>query len=202
MTVEGKTPRRGGPVRLRPVAEGDAASMVRLLGQDRESVMLMARMPWPLDEGGALHWLRTVGASGTTFAVLRSEDRVFLGCIGLWPVHGGEAGIAELGYWIGREYWGCGYASAAVGMALDVARRQGLECLQATVKPENPASVRVLEKYDFVYAGEQEQDQPLRGGRQTVLLYERDMELRPGSLGEAPMRESLRRRRPRPNEQE
>ncbi|SKA75016.1 Protein N-acetyltransferase, RimJ/RimL family [Paucidesulfovibrio gracilis DSM 16080] len=200
MTVEGSASRSGSLIRLRPSADGDAAFMVDLLGEDRESVMRMARMPWPLNEDGARHWLRTVGASGTTFAVLRAEDRAYVGCIGLWPIAEADGGVAELGYWIGRTYWNQGYASAAVKLVLEVARRQGLDCLQATVKPDNAVSRHILEKYDFVLAGERLQHQPLRGGEQTVLVYERDMEVRQADHDRAPMREALRRRRPRDRE--
>jgi hypothetical protein len=49
MTVEGSASRSGSLIRLRPSADGDAAFMVDLLGEDRESVMRMARMPWPLN---------------------------------------------------------------------------------------------------------------------------------------------------------
>ena len=68
-----------------------------------------------------------------------------IGVTGLHPEP--EHGRARLGYWIGRPFWGQGYATeaarAAVGWAfegLDVRR------LHAESFARNPASCRVLEK--------------------------------------------------------
>lgn len=77
---------------------------------------------------------------------------------------------AELGYWLGEEYWGRGITSDAVrvvtawGFAhLDIDR------IFAQVFAWNPASARVLEKTGFTFEGR------LRGavykdGRTTDLL--------------------------------
>lgn len=197
MSVEKKEAREKDLVRLRPISVDDASSLVRLLGDDEEAVMCMARVPWPLTEDGARNWLRGVMNSGATFAVLRPSDGVFLGCVGFWLIGGEDSETFEVGYWIGREYWNQGFATIAVGKVLEHARRQGVECLQALVRPENPASVRVLEKNDFAFLGEVERNQPLRGGMRTLELYERDIVPLGKSRDTEAMRESLRRSKPR-----
>lgn len=60
----------------------------------------------------------------------------------------------EIGFWIGREYWGQGYASEALRACLqygftvlDVAR------IQCCCAPENIASWKVMEKVGMVYEG-------------------------------------------------
>ena len=61
---------------------------------------------------------------------------------------------AEIGYWIGKPYWGKGYASAALKLFLTfVYKRFRLNRLEAGVFLKNPASARVLEKNGFRYEG-------------------------------------------------
>jgi RimJ/RimL family protein N-acetyltransferase len=56
-----------------------------------------------------------------------------------------------LGYWIGREFWGRGIASAALVQFL---RHESTRPLHARVAKHNLGSIRVLEKAGFVRAGE------------------------------------------------
>jgi ribosomal-protein-alanine N-acetyltransferase len=63
---------------------------------------------------------------------------------------------ANLGYWIGKHYWGKGIASECVGSIINYAfsSELGLRELIAYVFPENKASIRVLEKNDMKKDGE------------------------------------------------
>lgn len=97
------------------------------------------------------------------------EDRVFLiehrdfGPIGMLgfhrqPMEWSETGSAispELGYWLGRTFWGRGFATEAVQAALDWADRcWGRRAVTAGHFADNPASARVLAKAGFLYTGE------------------------------------------------
>jgi RimJ/RimL family protein N-acetyltransferase len=62
--------------------------------------------------------------------------------------HGGEQNI---GYWLGKEYWGKGIASA--GLALFLAEVK-VRPLHARVAKHNAGSIRVLQKCGFKIAGE------------------------------------------------
>ena len=53
--------------------------------------------------------LRALG-SEYIYAITRAEDRVLVGAIALRPIADQHE---NLGYWIGRDYWGNGYATAA-----------------------------------------------------------------------------------------
>ena len=64
--------------------------------------------------------------------------------------HGGER---EVGYWIGRPYWGRGVATAALRMFLGHERTRPLFAHVAT---HNAGSIRVLEKNGFVRCGEEQ----------------------------------------------
>jgi RimJ/RimL family protein N-acetyltransferase len=62
-----------------------------------------------------------------------------------------QDGKREIGYWIGRAFWGKGIATSALRsfLGVDVERP-----LFAWVARHNAGSVRVLEKVGFVHAGE------------------------------------------------
>jgi RimJ/RimL family protein N-acetyltransferase len=56
----------------------------------------------------------------------------------------------ELGYAIASAHWGQGYASEAIGAALEHGFREvGLNRVEADIDPRNEASARVLEKLGF-----------------------------------------------------
>jgi RimJ/RimL family protein N-acetyltransferase len=69
-------------------------------------------------------------------------DGVVVGSIGSWEAEGERA----VGYWIGREHWGKGYATAALRAFLDIDRHRPLT---AHVVDHNVGSRRVLEKCGF-----------------------------------------------------
>jgi RimJ/RimL family protein N-acetyltransferase len=64
---------------------------------------------------------------------------------------------ANLGYWIGEEYWGRGIATECVRLLIDYTFSSsdlGLREVTAYVFPENKASIRVLEKNGMKKKGE------------------------------------------------
>jgi RimJ/RimL family protein N-acetyltransferase len=64
-------------------------------------------------------------------------------------------GVRELGYWLGRQYWGRGIATAAVRAFLQLMPERPL---YAVVAEHNPASRRVLERNGFALVDRQEAD--------------------------------------------
>ncbi len=69
------------------------------------------------------------------------------GCCGL---HLRESGLFELGYWLGRPFWGHGYATEAARKLAGFAfSRLKATQLTAGYFHDNPASGRVLEKVGF-----------------------------------------------------
>jgi RimJ/RimL family protein N-acetyltransferase len=62
-----------------------------------------------------------------------------------------RAGTPEVGYWLGRPFWGQGVATRALALLLrQVARRP----VYARVVKDNAGSLRVLQKCGFVIYGE------------------------------------------------
>ena len=64
-------------------------------------------------------------------------------------------GQREVGYWLGREYWGHGYATQALAAFLPLIPQRPLF---AYVFRPNRGSIRVLEKCGFVICGEEAED--------------------------------------------
>jgi RimJ/RimL family protein N-acetyltransferase len=66
----------------------------------------------------------------------------------------GDAG-REIGYWVGQEHWGHGYATQAVAEFLTVVPERPL---LAHVAEHNTGSIRVLVKCGFTVTGKQQHD--------------------------------------------
>lgn len=120
---------------------------------DYPEIATMTPIPHPYPAGGAVRFIeRHVlpgRADGTFFGFVMVEDGQVVGHIGLKHVDH-ERAEAEVGYWVGKPYWGRGYASEAVRLVATFAFEElGLRRLYAHVLAHNPASGRVLEKAGF-----------------------------------------------------
>ena len=92
------------------------------------------------------HWAKVRADSGITIRTILVAGQV----AGSVLVHG-WFGEPEISYWIGREFWGRGVATAALRLFLaEVTVRP----LYARAASDNAGSIRVLEKCGFVKAGE------------------------------------------------
>lgn len=116
------------------------------------------------------HWaLRGFGNWG----VERRSDGVFLGRVGLFEPEGWPA--MEVGWTLGREHWGRGYATEAARASLDFAwERLGARRVISVIHPDNAASIAVAERIGERY----ERDDVVRDT--TVVIYGVD---RPRSIG-------------------
>lgn len=90
------------------------------------------------------HWLKILNDPAVTVLAVLWEGRL-AGNVVSFSGSGGR----EVGYWIGREFWGHGVATEALRAFLEVERERPLF---AYVAPRNSASVRVLEKCGFLPA--------------------------------------------------
>lgn len=80
--------------------------------------------------------------------------QMILGTIGLNQVIWGGFRSAFLGYKMDRQFLNQGYMTTAVGMLVDFAFQElALHRIEANVMPRNKASLRVLEKNEFVMEG-------------------------------------------------
>ncbi len=134
---------------LRPLALADAAEVQRLAGVWEVADTTLS-IPHPYEDGVAEAWIATLAdlyarREQVVFAIAARPDDYLLGAIGL--VLRRTYNRAELGYWIGKPFWGLGYATEAAMAAL----RYGfgtlaLNRIHACHFARNPASGRVLQK--------------------------------------------------------
>lgn len=132
------------------------ASRVQLLAGDRAVAATTARIPHPYPDGEAERWIATHAIAfaegrGLNLAIVRRADGPLVGSIGLeiQPWHA----RAEVGYWIGREFWGQGYATEALRAVLAYGFGRGLRRIWAEHFATNPASGRVLQKAGMRHEG-------------------------------------------------
>jgi RimJ/RimL family protein N-acetyltransferase len=92
------------------------------------------------------HWQKILADSRSTIMTILYEDQV-AGNILSFEL----AGKREVGYWLGREYWGKGIATRALELFLGLVQTRPL---YAHVAQHNLGSLRVLQKCGFEICGE------------------------------------------------
>lgn len=88
------------------------------------------------------HWARNVLGNATAITQTVLLDGNVAGYIGSWQ----QDGDRLVGYWFGKDYWGRGVATEALGRFLEIV---SVRPLHAHVATHNAASIRVLEKCGF-----------------------------------------------------
>ncbi len=137
---------------LRPFAPSDAEAVARLAG-DRAIAEMTLTVPHPYRVEDAQKWIAMhAGAfargEAVVWAVTLRESGELVGAIGLVRDRAEHSRHrAELGFWIGKPYWGRGYATEAGRAVLRHAfETMGLRRVYASYFAKNPASGRVQAK--------------------------------------------------------
>lgn len=139
---------------LREFRDEDLPSLVRHANDPEVARTLEDRFPHPYTEGDGEKWLALVAEQKplTHFAIANASE--VIGGIGLQPREDVYRCTGELGYWLGRRFWGRGIATRAVrAMTAWGFRHLRLTRIQARVFETNPASARVLQKAGFTCEG-------------------------------------------------
>lgn len=154
-------------LRLRSFTMTDVVSLVEL-ANDPDVALNTLNIPHPYDRRDAEDWIASHAGQverGEAFpyAVTEREGAALVGAVGLILDPANDA--AELGYWIGRKYWGRGYATesarAVVAWAFDTL---AIHRVHAGHFPRNPASGRVLRKLGMRHEGTLRQHVKKGGG--------------------------------------
>lgn len=141
-------PRRGD-ISLRAFALADAPRVAALVG-DYEVSRWTSNIPHPYSVSDAEAWIRAEPSSSQqrAFAVdLRGE---LVACVSFWPE---DVSGFEIGYWVGKSYWGQGIATDAVRAMMKSALFPQQARVHARIIATNTASQRVLEKCGFERRG-------------------------------------------------
>src|SRR5471032_2186744 len=117
-------------------------------------------------------------AADQGYQFLLKDDGAIVGRVNLRAVTRPYFNRATLGYRIGERYVGRGYASRAVALALEQAfGALELWRVEAACRPENAASVRVLERNGFTVYGRATRAIQMHGQWGDVLQFERHRDL-------------------------
>lgn len=141
-------------LRLRGLRRADLDDVVELAG-DLEVSRWTAAIPHPLLPDAALAWIDEAAierrrGEAVTFAIERRADHRFIGGIILQI----DGAVGDVGYWIGRPYWGLGYGTEALRCVLSHGfRKLGLDSIMALTLPNNAASLRIQRKAGMIDSG-------------------------------------------------
>jgi RimJ/RimL family protein N-acetyltransferase len=115
--------------------------------RDPEAVR-MAAFPSRDHDAFMTHWAKIRREPSNIIRTIVCDGQV-AGNIGSWMGDGRRL----VGYWIGREFWGRGVATAALAAFVAEVKERPLH---AFVAKHNVGSIRVLEKCEFVPSPEQD----------------------------------------------
>ena len=155
MTRGWPTTLSSGRVGLRPIARGDRDGWSE--ARERNAGWLA---PWeatpPRDPGPALTFaamvreLRRQARRGSTLPFVVTYDDVLVGQLTVGGITYGSLCSAHIGYWIDSRVAGRGIMPTAVALAVDHCFLMlRLHRVEVNIRPENVASLRVVEKLGF-----------------------------------------------------
>ena len=142
---------------LRHFSPSDAP-LVQLLAGDRAVADTTRVVPHPYLDGMAEAWITSQqppGPENTSIelAIQLRVDSTLIGAISLVEINHSDS-RAEMGFWLGKPFWGKGYCTEAAAELLRYAFEQlCLNRVCAHNMARNPASARVLEKLGMTREG-------------------------------------------------
>lgn len=178
---------------LREFALCDAADVQRL-ASDYAVADTTQNIPHPYPDGAAVEWISTHGLAfeagdAATFAVVLRRDDALVGTVGIRFDLRSDSG--ELGYWIGRPFWGRGYCTEAALAVLEYAFGDlNLNRVHASHLLRNPASGRVMQKLGMTREGLRREHAKKWEKYEDLVEYGilqrewRDRGLKPGAAGD------------------
>jgi [ribosomal protein S5]-alanine N-acetyltransferase len=163
---------------LRPLRRADASALAAMAGDPRVANKL-ADIALPFDEAAARRWLKPTWMD--VRVGIEREGQL----IGSISYHYALGAVGGLGYWLGTEHWGQGFAREAASAVV----RHGFvqDRLQRFLSAhfiDNPASGRVLTKLGFHPFGSGHDWCQARGEKVEAIYYA----LQRAQAGHAPAR--------------
>lgn len=131
------------PPHLRNVIDSDLPIFFEQ--QNDEEANRMAAFPARARDAFFAHWQKILADESG-----RKQTIVYAGQVAGYLVGFDRGGEREVGYWLGRAFWGKGIASAALAAFLDIETTRPLTAFAAA---HNLGSIRVLEKNGFRKVG-------------------------------------------------
>ena len=135
---------------LRQPTLADVKAISRL-ADDRRIAEHSRRLPHPYSQDHAVEFVRGIADGNRETVFLIENNHTPIGMVGVdWR----EQATPELGYWLGVEHWGQGFATEAARAAIDFTFEEfDAEQLISGARVANPASRNILEKCGFQWSG-------------------------------------------------
>ncbi len=107
--------------------------------------------------------------------VLEDENRVIQGWAAIQPISVRECykGVAEVSIYLSNSVQGKGLGSVLLQKLILDSEENGFWTLQSGIFPENEASIRLHQKFDFRIVGKREKIAKMNGTWRDVVLLER-----------------------------
>jgi ribosomal-protein-alanine N-acetyltransferase len=148
---------RGARITLRKLRRSDALDMQKVINhKDIAKWTILIPYPYALDEARRFiseclqHYSKK---TAYPLAITLNETGKVIGLIGLNEINAGDK-HAELGYWLGKQYWNRGITTEAIGLICNFAFKElKLHKVFAMTFEQNAASHKVLQKNGFKLEG-------------------------------------------------
>lgn len=149
---------RDGSITLRPIRVRDAKALDTELMANRSWLRKWEATnpyaPMSFDTRSSIRSLLTHSRSGHGLPFLVEYDGQLAGQLNVSSITWGSLSSATIGYWVGEQFAGKSITPTAVALATDYCFYQlGLHRMEICIRPENDASLRVVEKLGFRYEG-------------------------------------------------
>lgn len=143
---------RTARLRLRVLTPADAPRLAAI-GADWDIASMTSRMPYPYSEAAADQWINAIEPNEVVRGITFGGE--LIGVTGYLPDPDSDS--AEIGYWLGKSYWGRGFATEAAAGLIDYCfRREPFSHVTCGHYLDNPASARVIRKLGFSPTGQGE----------------------------------------------
>jgi RimJ/RimL family protein N-acetyltransferase len=137
-------------VMLRKWQKGDEDSLVKHADNDAVAKFLKDSFPKPYTYSDAVQWVRFANRTIESYNLAITLDGKVIGAIGVEKQPDVYRKSAELGYWLGEEYWNKGIMTKVVKEMVELAFQNfSIVRLYAYVFSGNKASSVVLAKAGF-----------------------------------------------------
>ncbi len=154
-------PLLGKRIVLRPLQRRDAEALVKYAND--KIIALYTRLPHPYRLQDALDFIPKTRQKqrqnkGYELGIELKETKEIIGMMSIRDIDQQNKN-AEVGYWIGRKYWGQGLGSEALQLMIQFCfNKLKLKRLYAKVLHPNIASASLLQKQGFVLEGRMRKD--------------------------------------------
>ncbi len=143
--------------------ENDLEDIVLQLNITSEFSENTLNIPFPYKKEDAEFWIKEIVRRGFenetnyTFAIRNIESLKLIGGIGIHTDRKHQK--AEVGYWLGKDFWNKGYVSESLKAIIKFGfLNLGLNKIYATHYPHNPASGKVMQKCGMRKEAEMKQE--------------------------------------------